>query len=267
MIELGEWHFMEIAFLSILLALTGCSSVNSRLQKYRELDTDAKALYLDIFPTLDSGQKMNFLDGPGNLQDLKYKKIVSGESKGPLRKPLALRIEPVLTESINQGHFLEFKAYVDYPTEKNLNVTSDVIWSYVPLNVKMEENRLQVDCFHSDVSVSASFFDEVETTQTIHFTKPLKNIAVHLAEASSIMDSKDVIKLNSNAICQDNSTSEISCRTQWQVNPDSGTFLGCGQFIPTAKSWHEGSVTITLSYGGLTVTRRVYLPNRIPYNK
>lgn len=256
----------------LLLTLNSCATSTSSMEQFRALEGDAKIAYLDAYPDLSPEQKTDFLANRGSLRQLMSANNTANNTLNdtkaaiprPIRKPLSLQMEPLFSAPITEGNTIDFKAYVNYSDGRKVESTSDVTWQALPSLVKVHTNQLHYECVYSDISISASFFDEVKTTQVIAFKKPLDTIGVQVAESSSIIDNSAFIKLNSRAICKDGTVTEISCQSVWKADPEWGRFFNCGQLQPSAKSWLEGAAIVTVSYGPITVTRKIFLPARTP---
>ena len=245
------------------IALSGCATSISVTDKYRALEGDAKILFLDVYPDLTPEEKAQSLENPEHLRSLRLSHYSKSSVLPQFRKPLSLKIKPFPSAAITEGTFIDLRAYVNYSDGKHIDVTPDTTWSAMPSIVKLNANQLQYECLSSDISIYASFLDEVNVTQILSFKKPIKNITVQVAESSSIIDDSAFIKLNSNAICQDGTMTEVSCQSIWTADPQWGTFQGCGHLHPSAKSWKEGSAIVSFSYGALTFTQLIYLPARV----
>ncbi|MEO5970590.1 MAG: hypothetical protein ABIQ95_11735 [Bdellovibrionia bacterium] len=249
--------------MACLAAMNGCATPISVAENYNFLDRDAKVLFLDAYPDLTSEKKLEYLERPETLRPTDSH---NSQSRAPLslRKPVSLQIDWLPSQEVTTGNVIELRAYVNYSDGNKIDATPDVTWKATPPIVSLDTNKLLYECVDSDISVSASFLDEVHATQTFKFRKSLNSIAVRVAELSSIIDNSAFIKLNSNAICQDGTVTEVSCQTIWKVDPQWGSFQGCGHLVPSPKSWKEGSAEVSVSYGTLNVTTTVLLPARAP---
>jgi hypothetical protein len=259
----------KIIYLGILLcfgwAQAGCSSP-TLLEKFREVDGDAKSLFISYYPFLTREQRERMLSEPNYarifLREWNIPAIESSEIKQK-HKLSSVTIAPGGESSIRAGHSIFLRAVAHYTDGKVMDVTDDAQWQVLPdLAEITHPGQLTFGCAHSSVVVTANFFDEVEGKETYKINKPLHSLKIGVADSSASVEESEYIQLKVIAQCEDDTERDVSCQATWDIDPSVGKFLGCGNLHIAARSIRERSAEVSVRYGPKSVLQTVWLPVR-----
>lgn len=255
-------HFFTFALLSSYSFLSiGCSSTPLLLEKYRLLSLESKRLFIANYPSLRPSQRIDFLEEPGNPAFLLNEWKILPQKNQKLSS-IEIQTDPL----VSSGSEVPLKAFAIYENGKKLDVTRDVQWQAFPETAKIRDSRLTYTCGHSDIYITANFFDQTEGKFVLQLRKPLREIKIQVADSAQSFDQDEHVELKLSAYCQDGSSEEVSCQASWKVDPSDGKVLGCGYFHLSPKALKKREAIVRASYGGSQISQKILLPPRVLRN-
>jgi hypothetical protein len=125
----------------------------------------------------------------------------------------------------------------------------------------MNKNKLHYGCLASDLTVVATFLDEREGSRTLRIRKPLRGLELILNKSLASPRPEEYLKFDVIAHCEDGSSTDVSCQSDWRSSSKGGSIHGCGHYrITSKKILAEDPVEVSASYGGQSVTRKIRVP-------
>ena len=268
-------RFHRFIFQAVLIILLGCACADAPLmERYEQLSSDGKHVFLAYYPVLTQDQRDELLASRGSRSLGENWRIEDKELRArvdpfpsfmgnPSSYTLtALNVEIPRKEPIRDGGPLEIHAILKYADGRTSEVTRDVEWRVVPPELgNINKNKLRYDCLASDITVVATFLDEREGSRTLRIRKPLRGLELRLDKALASPKPSEFLKFDVIAHCEDGSSTDVSCQSDWSSPSKAGSIHGCGHFqITSNKILAEDPVEISASYGGQSVTRKIRIP-------
>jgi hypothetical protein len=252
-----------VSLLTLGLALSSCSQAPTLTDRYRDLDSDRKIIYLAYYPLLTSEQRETLLDpeseSPKELIE-RWKIKANYSFEDLFRDP---RHHMIRSLEITEAPPGEFHATAHYADDRDVDVTDDVTWKTTPPQVSMKGNILHSSCLSDTAVVSATFLDEQQGSIRVPIHKVLDHLELRIDDAYLASDNGYNFKLELIAHCQDGSRADVSCQSDWSASSLAGDISGCGNFsISNRERFVQDALKVTAQYGEMAVTRILPVPQR-----
>jgi hypothetical protein len=269
-------NFLRGAGLFILPSLIACSTSAPLMDRFQNLDYDAKSVFLAYYPYLTADQRNDLLDPGKNPRELiegwagqfndPKKQVGSFDEmmNNPAnRKITSIEIKTDSPDVIDKGTQIPLHAFAHYVNGTTVEVTPDTAWRVEPKLGEIEDSTLNFECVQSEISLIANFLGEKESTKVIEIRKPLDSLEMKVPESYTGIDTGYNFQLILLAHCQDGTVSDVSCQASWKSVSSGGKISGCGNFVVSSKEkLVQDALNVTASYGNLSIRKTLQPPSR-----
>lgn len=209
------------------------------------------------YPEMTPAERSRLEDGGSVPKDWKMPENL--EQRARLRE---LEVTPSLKNPIREGMQVSFKGTLHYADGRTADVTQDLTWHTPPALSPMLENQLAFGCLHEDQMVTGEFLGERQAQVRLEFRKPLRSLDIRVSESAESIEKSDFQRLRITAVCEDGTTSDVSCQASWTILSKGFESLGCGYLKMSRKTGGRRPITIRASYGDREIERTLDLPPR-----
>jgi hypothetical protein len=256
-------RFKYICLLVATAVFSACSSTPSPQAQFHTLDSEAKEALILNYPELSAEQRASLLgageDAPQVLAGWVSEDEALKKTIGPrLKMSPEQRHDHDLVRIELRGDDSKLRAYALYRDSREADVSADVKWEFnPPLGSLSPDGAIQWRCAASDVVVSASFFGEWQAERTFSPARKVTRLEIQISGATQFIDSLQTTNLVAIAHCEDGTSSEVTCQSQWNVRSPNIEISGCGHLRFLSSANPEALETLEASYGGITAQRKV----------
>jgi hypothetical protein len=256
-----------------MLVASGCAPRVTLTERFRALDADAKAEFLQRYPDTRAE------DRPRLLSRLEARGISPGEIRHyPTLKSLELQ------KDYHADGGVALRAILFYADGRRADVTGDSRWNVDSRLGTLEETTrdwgdgtatrtgedlvlgegapariLRAACIAGPITVTANFLDEREAQETFDFHRQLREL--QLSPAADAQPSNGFLRLRAVATCEDNTSTDLTCKVSYRTEGRAAVVEGCGTLrLEPDCTRDSDTVRVIAAYGGLESSLLVHAP-------